>query len=156
MPKYIVEYELPFIHRVQVGVQADTPEAACELVTDELCGGDLFTEDRPVLHDIFEEDGNAGVALEPEVRETLRDDQPWPAPDETVKADQREEDAVRACRLLCEAFAEGEITGEAPTWNWLNIAHDAACLALSGQEMGDIRKKVADRLGIDPDDSDPL
>lgn len=152
--KYVVEYELSGAHIFRVGVQANSPDEACELVTKELCVGNLYTEDRPLLHDGFEEDGNSGHALDPAVVETLPDDRPWPAPDETVKSNQREEEAVRVCRLLAEAFVEGELTHSPPAWGWIDIAYDAAQWVLNRTEMDAIRKKVADRLGVDLDDAD--
>jgi len=65
MNRYVVEYELPYSHRVQVGVFAKDSESALKQAEAAFDEGTLWedTQEMPLLYDDYEQDGNAGAAL---------------------------------------------------------------------------------------------
>lgn len=80
---YIVEYELPYTHCVQVGVYADSVEAAEEKAEQAFNEARIWddTPEMPLLYDDFEEAGDAGVALKFNVVGKCKE---FPEPDASV------------------------------------------------------------------------
>lgn len=81
MPKFVVEYNLDYVHTVEVGVEADTPAAACARAQAAFDDGTLWdnTPDLPLLYDDFEEvEGGQPLAF------TATPVEQWPAPDGSV------------------------------------------------------------------------
>jgi hypothetical protein len=86
MRRFVVQYELPYTHRVQVGIEAETPEQAIAKAQALFDAGDIWddTPDVPLLLDDYEEDGDAGVPLEFTIEQELIDGEPWPERDASV------------------------------------------------------------------------
>ncbi|MCG7871032.1 MAG: hypothetical protein JAZ11_02890 [Candidatus Thiodiazotropha lotti] len=96
---YIVEYELPYSHRVQVGVYADSAEIAGQKVEMAFNEGTIWddTPEMPLLYDDFEETGDAGVALKFNVVEQCKE---FPEPDGCVTAIRRDDAGRNALAAL--------------------------------------------------------
>lgn len=145
MPKFIVEYELPYTHVVGVGIEAPTAEAACEKAEHLFNNGSLLdnTKDCPVLSDAYLEDGDAGVPIE--FRATPVEE--YPAPDASVQEAQGHAAAIEALKVLCQGYKAGEesYNGEM-AWEDLNQAYEQADTAL--RLLGEDPDEDA---GTDPD-----
>ena len=128
--KHIVQYTLPYEHRVMVGIEAPTPDEASAKAESLFNDGELWedTAEVPLLYDDFEEDGDAGKPLEFTVEQTLGSDDPWPEADGSVKTQRLSAAAFRAARLLVEAYRRGEERG-GPRWSDVDQAHEAALQA---------------------------
>lgn len=87
---YVVEYELPYSHRVQVGVYADSAETAGQKAEQAFNDGAIWddTPEMPLLYDDFEETSDAGVALTFNVVEQC---EVFPEPDGCVTAIRRDD-----------------------------------------------------------------
>ncbi|MBU0501428.1 MAG: hypothetical protein KJ558_10055 [Gammaproteobacteria bacterium] len=100
---YVVEYTLPYTHRVQVGVYATSAgeaEAKAEAAFNECTLWDNTTE-MPLLYDDFDEEGDAG---EPMVFSVIAKGA-FPEAEASVKAVERNERA----RLALTALENGNI-----------------------------------------------
>lgn len=110
MKNFVVEYELDYTHRVQVGITASTKEAASRKAERLFDAGALWddTKDVPVLYDDFEE-VDSGRALEFNVVDTCK---AYPKPGACVfhmREEAAAKDAVKQIQRLCsKAKARGE------------------------------------------------
>jgi len=133
--KYIIQYTLPYEHRVRVGLEAESEEAAIAKAEVLFYQGDIWEDSArvPLLYDDFEELGDSGVALEFTVEGAVSGD--WPEPDASVKEIRRRAAAFQTVRMLIEAYRRGEAQGGSIDWNDLDEAYQAALEAAGEGEQ---------------------
>ena len=122
--KYLVQYTLPYDHRVVVGIEADDPEAAVARAQALFDSGDIWqdTDQVPLLYDDYEETGERSLTFT--VERTLEACETWPEPDDSVLQLRRIAAAMDAARCLVRAFGDdGGIQD-------LNEAYEAALKAV--------------------------
>jgi hypothetical protein len=104
--KFIVEYTIPYVHRVMVGIHAKSSNSALGLGEKCFADGSIWddTATMPLLFDDYEETDAPGVPVEFKVVEEVEE---WPEADHSVKAIRRRDAAFRACVALLDAFREG-------------------------------------------------
>jgi len=109
MPRYETAYELKYHHRVVVGIEADSEEAAIEKAEKAFEAGTIWDNapDRPLLYDDFCEDEGE---LHWEADEI--DGDAWPEPDASVAALRRHNASEDMLGALCAARDELEIWAE--------------------------------------------
>ena len=105
--KYVIQYTLPYEHRVMVGIEANNSDEAVRKAETLFDQGDIWqdTEKVPLLLDDYEETGDSSLLFT--VEQTLRDDEPWPTPDASVVTLRRRDAAFQAARLLVESYQIG-------------------------------------------------
>ena len=124
MQKFVVSYELDYVHRVMVGVAAETAESALSAADAAFKAGSLWdnTPGMPLLFDDYEEtDGGQVLAFQ---AMPLAE---FPRPDASVAEIKRRESAFRACRLLSASCKQG---GDID-WECLGQALEQALRALA-------------------------
>jgi hypothetical protein len=146
MTRYIVQYRLDYEHRVQVGIETDSPEAAIEQAETAFNNATLWddTEQMPLLFDDYEEtDG------QPLIFEVVAQVDAWPEPESSVLHQRRAIAAERACRLLVEAYRRGEESGGSVAWEDLDAAHAVALEALDGGRRQPVPEPLRVFVGVE-------
>lgn len=130
--KYVVSYALPYVHSVDVGIEAQSPEHAIEKASELFDAGDIWddTAECPLLRDHFDEAADSGASLEFEIEQTIPDDGVFPEADGSVKQMRRDAKAHATARALAAAYEQGEANGGSIDWTDIDAAHD---LALASQ-----------------------
>jgi len=146
MTRYIVQYRLDYVHRVQVGIEADSPEAAIEQAETAFNDATLWddTARLPLLFDDYEE-----IDGQPLIFEVVAEVETWPEPESSVLHQRRSAAAERACRLLVEAYRRGEESGGSIAWEDLDAAHAIALEALDGNRRQGIPAPVRVMVGVE-------
>lgn len=128
--KFIVGYTLPYVHRVMVGIEAESEEEALEKAQAEFDEGTLWddTETMPLLLDEYEEVDDGGV-LEFRIEQALPEGGVYPSPDASVLAIRQDNAARQAAALLVAAYEAGE-DGGSIAWEDLDEAYAAALKAV--------------------------
>lgn len=126
--KYVVEYQLPYVHYVQVGVMAESSEASIKAAQAAFDLGTIWdnTPTMPLLTDLYDEASNSSEPFQPLKFEAEEVDE-WPEPDATVRQIERENAAMETCRLLLQAFEHQDSGDE----TFLPAALESAKSALS-------------------------
>ena len=146
MTCYIVQYRLDYEHRVQVGIEADSPEAAIDRAQAAFDNATLWedTAQLPLLFDDYEErDG------QPLIFEVVAEVETWPEPESSVLHQRRAIAAERACCLLVEAYRRGEESGGSVAWEDLDAAHAVALEVLDGNRCQGIPAPVRVMVGVE-------
>ena len=130
--RYVVSYELPYKHRVEVGIEAESEAAARALAKQRFDNGTFWddTEESPLLHDNYEEDDQGNV-LEFVVERMLPEGEPWPQRDPCVRNYRAGLAALEAARSLVKSYRRGEENGGSVSWEDVDAAYEAALRALA-------------------------
>ena len=114
--KFVVSYEIEYVHRVSVGIeaqdQAEAQQIAEQAFNEALIWDD--TETLPLLSDDYFESGDESMVWECEQVEQ------FPEPDHSVKQLKKEQAAFQVCRGLIEAYQCGEASGGSIDWEDLD------------------------------------
>ena len=114
--KFIVSYEIDYIHRVSLGIEALNETEAQQLAEQAFNDATIWddTEALPLLSDDYYEAGDEGMVWECETVEH------YPAVDHSVQQLHKEQAAFRVCRGLIEAYHQGEASGGSIQWENLD------------------------------------
>jgi len=104
---FVVSYEIAYVHRVSVGVEATDQTAARQIIEQAFNEALIWddTETMPLLSDDFLESGDDSMVWKCELVDQL------PEPDSSVRQLKSEQAAMRVCRGLIEAYLRGEQCG---------------------------------------------
>ncbi len=122
--KFVVEYTLPYVHVVRVGVAAATQEKAIEKAEQAFSDCSIWEDTKkiPLLEDVFEEVGDTAEA----VRFTAEACRKWPKRSRTVRNKKSDEWAQIAVELLVAAYKNGAESSGSVDWSDLDAAAEAA------------------------------
>jgi len=103
--KFMVSYEINYVHRVSVGITAADPHLARQLAEQAFSNATIWDNSpaMPLLSDEYHESGNKSLDWDCVEVEYL------PEPDFSVEQIQRQQMAFRVCWGLVEAFEYAEL-----------------------------------------------
>lgn len=125
--KFVVSYEIDYVHRVSVGLEALDETEAQQLAEQAFNDATIWddTAAMPLLSDNYLESGDERLVWECEAVEH------YPTPDHSVQQLNKEQAAFRVCRGLIEAYQQGEISGGYIQWEDLDELMPWALKALA-------------------------
>ena len=129
--KFVVSYEIDYVHRVSVGIEA-TDQAEAQQIAEQAFNEALIwddTEAMPLLSDDYHESGDESMVWECELVEQL------PEPDHSVRQLKSEQAAMRVCRGLIEAYQRGAQSGGSIVWEDLDQLIPVALKALDKKSL---------------------
>lgn len=129
--KYIVEYTLPYLHHVQVGLEASSSDEATDEAEALFASAEIWS-DTPacrLLIDDYVEDVAAGAALTFTVEREIDDGDEFPTPDTSVVRLQTEAHARSAAQAIITAYQQGEANGGSIEWADIDAAYELALKA---------------------------
>ena len=123
---FVVSYEIDYVHRVSVGITADSPEAAQQLAEQAFNDATIWddTAAMPLLSDEYHESEGESLVWESVAVAQL------PEPDHSVRQLKKEQAAMQVCRSLIEAYQQGEANGGSIDWEDLDQLIPVAMQAL--------------------------
>ncbi|OAH96748.1 hypothetical protein A1353_23945 [Methylomonas methanica] len=124
--RFVVSYEIDYVHRVSVGITADSPEAAQQIAEQAFNDASIWddTAAMPLLSDEYHEVEGESLVWESVAVAQL------PEPDYSVRQLKQEQAAMRVCRGLIEAYQQGETNGGSIDWEDLDQLIPVAMQAL--------------------------
>lgn len=145
MKKYVVSYEIDYVHRVSVGVTAESENAAGAKARAAFDEGRIWgdTDRMPLLYDEYEEVTDDTLRWMP-VQEVAE----FPPRDSSVISERGKSMALAACRALADAYRTGEEHGGSIDWSHLDDAHALAleAIRLYDNPGGEARLRAADEV----------
>ena len=127
--KFVVSYQLDYVHSVSVGIEAHNQAEAQQIAEQAFNEAVIWddTETLPLLSDEYYESGDERMVWECEPVEQ------FPEPDHSVRQLKQEQAAFRVCRGLIEAYQRGEASGGSIDWEDLDQLLPLALEAVSQQ-----------------------
>ena len=129
--KFVVSYQLDYVHSVSVGIEAQD-QAEAKQIAEQAFNDALIwdnTEAMPLLSDDYHESGDECMVWECERVEQ------FPEPDHSVQRLKQEQAAFRVCRGLIEAYQRGEASGGSIDWEDLDQLLPVALEALDKKSL---------------------
>ena len=122
--KYVVQFTLPYVQRVMVGIEAASADEAIKKAGALSEQGDIMhSEEVPLLFDDCEGDDSLECFT---IKQELAEDEPWPEAGENVNTRHQHEAAFQVGKLLIDAYRRGEIHCGGIDWGELDQAYQAA------------------------------
>lgn len=144
MKKFNVTYEIDYVHRVTVGIEAQDEQSALVKAEQVFGQGVIWDDtDMPLLYDDFEEkDGESLIFTAQEVSD-------FPEPDASVKEIKRRQFAFDACRALLSGDFEAAMMLSRQATGQLKSSRDLKIAVVI--EGGIVQSIVSDQPSLLPD-----
>ena len=116
--KFVVAYEIDYVHRVVVGIEAVNETEARQLAEQAFNDATIWddSETMPLLSDDYHESGDESLVWECEAVDN------YPPPDYSVRQRHKEQAAFKVCRGLVETYQRCEAlpVKPFPGKTWIN------------------------------------
>ena len=129
--KFVVSYQLDYVHSVSVGIEAHNQAEAQQIAEQAFNEAIIWdnTEAIPLLSDDYLESGDERMVWECEPVEH------YPEHDYSVQRLKQEQSAFRVCRGLIEAYQRGEASGGSIDWEDLDLLLPLALEAVAKKAL---------------------